>query len=268
MSSAGSADDHAADAGGRGLAVVAGAGSGIGRAVAVRLAEGHERVLLLGRRQERLDETARLVRGSTAHCAAETLAADLRDPDEVERVVAAASALAPVDSLVVAVGGYHRSTGEESLRALRDQWQADWSLNVLPVVLLAAGFSPLLRDRRGRVVAVSSIAAVTGIGGPYTSAKAALNGWVRSTARKEAVRGITVNAVAPGYVTGTDFFGRPLQDATHQRLVAEIPTGRPTTPLEVADAIGWLTSDAAGHVTGQVLLLDGGQTLVNSINPA
>ena len=111
----------------------------------------------------------------------------------------------------------------------------------------------------GRVLFLSSIAAYRGSGsGAYAASKAALHPYAFDLAREFGPRGITVNVVAPGYVEDTGFFGGSMEEARRARLVAETSTGRAGTPADVADTLHWLASPGAGHVTAQIVQVNGG----------
>ncbi len=106
---------------------------------------------------------------------------------------------------------------------------------------------------------LSSIAAYRGSGtGAYAAAKAGLHPYAHDLARELGPRGITVNVVAPGYVEDTEFFGDTMDDARRQRLVADTSTGRAGIPGDVAGTLHWLASPAAGHITSQVIQVNGG----------
>jgi 3-oxoacyl-[acyl-carrier protein] reductase len=111
------------------------------------------------------------------------------------------------------------------------------------------------------VVNLSSIAALRGGGDSYSGAKAAVIGWTLSLAGELGAEGITVNVVVPGYVQGTEFFGDAMTPERHRNLVASTLLGRPGRPEDVAGMVGYLASEQAAYVTGQVLQVNGGALL-------
>lgn len=243
--------------------VVTGAGSGIGRATALHLAATRpERLVLIGRRTDPLAETAALVRAASPEADPLPLPCDLSDPDAAERALAV-SELAQVAGLALVAGGLAPDSpadGRSEWVALAEDWAANWRLNVLTAVLPVA----MLRNRLApdsRIVALGSIAEVRG-GGSYGSAKAALVPWMRDQAKSLGAQGITMNLVAPGYIAETEFFGDAMTSERHDRLVAETLNGRAGTVEDVAATIGHLLSPEAGHITGQVLHVNGGALLV------
>lgn len=235
--------------------VVSGAGSGIGLAVARRFAQGGDALVLVGRRPERLDAVLKTL----PHGRSVAVAADLSDPAGAERVRAAVAAQGHdrIDVVVACAGAVTRAT-PVTLADVADVWRADFRANVLTAVLLVQALRERLTRPGARVVAVSSIAAFRGGGDSYSAAKAALVGWVRSLALELGPEGIGVNAVAPGYVAGTELFGDRMTPARHERLVARTALRRPGTPEEVAAVVWALADPAAAYVTGAVVRVDGG----------
>lgn len=241
------------------MVVVSGGGTGIGRAVAERFVRAGDRVLILGRRAAVLEESAQTISaqvGGTGHV--QWMAADLTKVTDVERVTESlAHQGGCVDVLVHGAGGADRAATPD-LVALRAQWMRDYEANVMSAVLLTQALRPSLRRPGARIVLMSSIAAVRGGGDSYSAAKAALIGWTYSLAAELGADGITVNAVAPGYVTGTEFFADRMTTERHQRLVAATINGRAGEPQDIAAAVFFLAAAEAAHVTGQVLHVNGG----------
>jgi len=110
----------------------------------------------------------------------------------------------------------------------------------------------------GRIVAISSIAALRGGGGSYSAAKAALHGGIYSLAADVGGDGITANVVAPGYVADTEFFGDSMTSARAERFVSQTLVGRAGSPADVASAVLYLASPESAFVTGQILQVNGG----------
>lgn len=240
-------------------AVVTGGGTGIGRAVARRLATDGDRVVLVGRRAEVLREAAGAIDAEVGEAVADVETADLRDPDEVAALTERLLDRGPVDVLVLNAGGMLEPDGDD-LPATARLWVDDFRLNVLTTVLLGEALLAHLPRPGGRVVAVSSAAALRGAGS-YGAAKAAVNAWVTGVAAQVAADGVTVNAVAPGFVPDTGFWTGRLDEVDRARRLARVPAGRPGTPDEVAAAVAYLVAEDAGFTTGQVLGVHGGAVL-------
>jgi 3-oxoacyl-[acyl-carrier protein] reductase len=135
---------------------------------------------------------------------------------------------------------------------------ADFRANTLSAILLTHALIPHLRNGGGRIIAISSIAALRGGGIAYATSKAALHGWVYTMAQELGPSGTTVNAIAPGYIADTEFFGDRLTAERRQNLVSQTHVGRAGAPQDVAAAVAFLASADARHVTAQVLQMNGG----------
>ena len=219
--------------------VVTGAGSGIGRAVAVSLASRPETLVLVGRRRGSLEETAAALVGQRTGPPPVVVDADLSTTSGTARLGEAVGDRA-VAGLALVAGGVGASSGRDGLDGVVDSWDASWRTNVLTAVLTVE----VLRDRLAEgaaVVAFGSIAATRG-GGAYGATKAALTPWVRDLARALGPRGITANVVAPGYTEGTEFFGPAIDPARRARLLGEAFNGRAGCPEEVAALVAHLMS--------------------------
>lgn len=239
--------------------VVSGAGSGIGRAVTERLVADGGQVTAVGRRpeplQELADELGKAVRpvaadvGTAAGAAA--VAADLAAAGQAcAGVVAAAGGLTPDQAAV------------SPLEQARRTWQASFESNVLTAVLLVEALWADLQRHGGRIVLVSSVAALRGSGGgPYGAMKAALHAWAYDLARELGPGGGTANVVAPGFVPDTGFWAGRLTAESRRERGAQTLVGREGTPDEVASLIGWLLGPDGGWMTGQVLSPNGGVVL-------
>ncbi|WP_203758436.1 SDR family NAD(P)-dependent oxidoreductase [Cellulomonas chitinilytica] len=240
-------------------AVVTGGGTGIGLAVTRRLVADGADVVVVGRRRDVLERAAAEVDAAAGRSAVTVETADLREPDEVAALAGRVVEGGPVDALVLNAGGMLEREGDGLAETAR-LWTDEFRLNVLTTVLLGEALLPHLTRPGGRVVAMSSVAALRGAGS-YGAAKAAINSWVTGLAGSVARDGITVNAVAPGFVPDTEFWDGRLDDEQRRARVARIPAGRPGTVEEVAAAVAYLTGPDAGWTTGQVLAVHGGAVL-------
>lgn len=237
------------------MLVVTGAGSGIGRAVALALADRAETLVLVGRRRAALDETAA---GLASPSPPLLVDADLSTPAGAVRVAEVVGGR-PVAGLALVAGGVGESSDRSGLDRVVDVWDSSWRMNVLTAVLAVEAVRDLLADGAA-IVAFGSIAATRG-GGAYGAAKAALTPWIRDLARTLGPRGVTANVVAPGYTEDTEFFGDAIDAARRERLIAETFTGRPGRPEDVAALVAHLMSPAGRHASGQVLHVNGGALL-------
>ncbi len=244
------------------VAVITGAGTGIGAACAAALTATCTRVVLLGRRQARLDETAERLRAADTETAIDTRSVDVADVAAVQGFVDWAHGhLGAVDVLVNNAGSPQpRITG--GLDDVAAVWESTWRANTLSVVLMTEGLKPLLRRPGGRVVTIGSFAAEMGTGSPaYASAKGALETYTVTLMRELGREGITANVVSPGYTAGTELLEGRMTPERHERLVAGIAAGRAGTPEEIASAVAYLASPEAGFINGRVLTANGGTYL-------
>lgn len=243
--------------------VVTGGGTGIGRAIAAALLPIASQIVLVGRREDVLRQAARdLAATAPAGAQISPLPCDLTDPDEVERLSGILHRGPAIDVLVCNAGGNLGVGAGDDLASLAQGWRADFDANVLSAVLLTHALRGHLRRPGGRIIAMSSIAALRG-SGSYGAAKAAVNAWVLSLAQELAADGITVNAVAPGFVPDTPFWEDRIaaDPSIATKRLATIPMGRPGTPEEVAAAVAYLAGPGAEWTTGQILQVNGGTLL-------
>ncbi|MDH6113839.1 3-oxoacyl-[acyl-carrier protein] reductase [Kitasatospora sp. MAP12-15] len=192
--------------------------------------------------------------------------ADLTDPHQVTAAAAAIAELGPVDVLVNNAGAVISAPVDDSLSGLAEAWRRDLDTNLLTAVLLTTALLGQLRRPGGRLIMISSAAAQRGGAGPhsagsYAAAKAALHGWAFGLARQLGPEGITVNVLAPGYVADTEIFGEQWTPEFHAGKIADTLVGRAGTGEDVAAAVDYIASPAAGYLTGQVIGLNGGAVL-------
>jgi 3-oxoacyl-[acyl-carrier protein] reductase len=242
------------------IVVVSGGGTGIGRAAAGRFALAGDEVTIIGRREDVLAGTASEINSEVGAKRVHALAADLSEPDAVTDAVQRIVAGGRVDVLVNNAGGVGSAAGE-GLPAVAADWEGEFRRNVLTAVLLTEALEPELRRPGASITNVSSIAALAGGGGSYSAAKAALLGWTLDLAVRHGPDGIRANAVVPGYIERTEFFGNRMTPERHQRLVGRTLLGRAGTPEDVAGCLFFLASEDASYVTGQFLQVNGGALL-------
>lgn len=237
-------------------ALVTGASRGIGRAVALRLAaDGASVAVNYNAGEAEAQAAADAI--SSAGGSAVVLQGNVADAQQADGLIeAAAGALGGIDILVNNAGITRDSL---LMRLSEDDWDAVLDTNLKGAFLCArAAVRPMLRQRWGRIVNMSSVVALTGNPGQanYTAAKAGLIGFTKTIAREVASRGITVNALAPGFIE-TRMVGSIPEDV-RKRVQERIPAGRFGAPEDVAALTAFLASDEAGYITGQVLGVDGG----------
>ena len=237
------------------VALVTGAAQGIGRACALELARGGASVAMANRNQMRLQATAGEIRAAGHE--AEAFLIDMANEESVrEGAKAILERFGRVD-IIVNNAGITRDT--LMLRMKRADWDDVLNTNLTGTFLLTQALLPqMLRNRWGRIINMTSVVGRTGQAGQvnYAASKAGLIGLTRSLAREVASRGITVNAVAPGYIETP--MTAVLSEELRASMIATIPAGRPGTDCEVAHAVAFLASDAAGYITGHVLDVNGG----------
>lgn len=241
------------------VALVTGAGRGIGRATAIELAKrGCAVAVNYSRSEGPAEEVVSIIKEAGGEAAA--IKADVSDAAEVKTMFKAIGETMGQVNILVCNAGVTRDN--LLMRMKEEEWAEvmDTDLNSLYYCAKEA-VRPMLKARWGRIVAVSSINALHGSAGQcnYAAAKAGMIGFVKSLAREVASRGITANAVAPGFID-TDMTA-VLDAELREKFVATIPSGRVGTPQDVANLVAFLVSDEASYIQGQTIAVDGGITM-------
>ncbi|BAC91447.1 3-oxoacyl-[acyl-carrier-protein] reductase [Gloeobacter violaceus] len=239
------------------VALVTGAGRGIGRACALALAsEGAAVAVNYSRSEEAAQQVVAAIEAAGGQAVA--LKADVADPEQVERLFA--DLLAKYGRLDALVNNAGITRDGLILRMSLEDWNDVVSLNLTGTFLcLKAASRIMLKQRSGRVVNISSTSGVAGNAGQanYSAAKAGVLGLTRSAARELGSRGITVNAVAPGFIATDMTSALELEP-----ILAQVPLRRVGQPEEVAGLVRFLCADpAAAYITGQVITIDGGMVM-------
>ncbi|HHW19093.1 MAG TPA: 3-oxoacyl-[acyl-carrier-protein] reductase [Firmicutes bacterium] len=243
----------------RPCALVTGASRGIGRACALELSrEGFKVAVNFNKDEAGALETVELILKEGGE--ARAYRADVSSHEEAKGLVTLTEEeLGPVDVLVANAG----ITRDALLvRMTEEEWDGVVNTNLKGVYNVTKwAVRSMMKRRKGRVIAISSVVALTGNAGQanYCAAKAGIIGFVRALAREVARYGITANVVAPGFIS-TDMT-KKLPEQARERLSGAIPLGRIGTPEDVAYAVRFLASDRAAYITGQVLPVDGGMSL-------
>lgn len=237
------------------VALVTGASQGIGRAIAVALAAAGARVALAARNEQKLAEVAGQIQSAGGE--ALSIKMDVAEPEQIKSGFQ--QVLAKFARLEILVNNAAITHDGLALRMKLDDWDTVLRTNLTAAHLCTQqALSTMMKQRWGRIINITSVVAETGNAGQanYVAAKAGLIGLTRAIATEMASRNITVNAVAPGFISTpmTD----PLPDKVKEEMKARIPLGRFGTENDVAAAIVFLASEEAGYITGHVLDVNGG----------
>jgi 3-oxoacyl-[acyl-carrier protein] reductase len=236
-------------------ALITGASQGIGRACALTLAKAGARVALAARNEAKLTEVAAEIQAAGG--TAEVFAIDIASEESIK--AGAKAAIAQFGSVEILVNNAGITKDVLLLRMKRADWDGVIATNLTGTFLLTQALvSPMLKARWGRIVNISSVVGETGQAGQanYAASKAGLIGFTKSLARELASRGITANAVAPGYIETA--MTAVLDQKQRDAMLARIPLGRAGSDQDLANAVRFLASDEAAYITGHVLDVNGG----------
>jgi 3-oxoacyl-[acyl-carrier protein] reductase len=236
------------------IAIVTGASRGIGRAIAEQLARQGATVVAAARGENARPVADEIVRAGGR---AEAVSLDVTDPGAADALATATVERHSRIDVLVNNAGIARD--QLLLRMKRDDWDAVLATNLTAAFTLSqAVLKPMIRQRGGRIISISSVVGQSGNAGQanYAASKAGLIGFMKALALEVGSRGITANVVAPGLIE-TDMT-RALTESARDEWASKIPLRRLGTPADVASAVCFLASDEASYITGQVLAVNGG----------
>ncbi len=241
------------------IAIVTGAGRGIGEAIAKSLAEGGAKIACVSRSEANSAKVADAI-NAVHPGAAKPYAVDVADKKAVE--AAAAKIFADFGKVDILVNNAGITRDGLAMRMSEEDWDAVLDTNLKGAFnFIQAVMRPMIKQRSGRIVNIASVAGLMGNAGQanYAASKAGLIGLTKTLARELAGRGITVNAVAPGFIKTdmTDVLNENIKSA----VVGQIPLGRFGEPGDIAAAVAYLASADASYITGQTLTVDGGMVM-------
>ena len=246
------------------IAIITGASSGFGRATAVRFAEEGARLVLGDLDEDGGRETVALIQQTKR--SAEFVLGDIATEAGAAALVERARASFGTVDILVNNAGISQPEMKDTWNASEESWDRVIRINLKSVYLCSRATIPILLEKgSGSIVNVASIAATRAVGGAsYAAAKGGILSYTRLVSRELAARGVRINCVSPGYMRTPMSTGERLglsvaeQEERLEKLTRRVPMRRSGSPTDIADAIVYLSSDEAGYVTGQELVVDGG----------
>jgi len=240
------------------VALVTGASQGIGRAIALKLAESGASVAVAARSEGKLNELVQEIQGKSGNAAAFPL--DVANEDQIKSTFKAAIAQFGKIDILVNNAGITRD--QLVMRMKRADWDSVINTNLTSAYLCTQQvISSMLKQRWGRIINITSVFGQTGQAGQanYASSKAGLIGLTMAIAREVGSRNITCNAIAPGFIETA--MTEVLSDDLKQGAIKAIPLGRVGSPADIAGAVAFLASEDASYITGHVLNVNGGMLM-------
>jgi 3-oxoacyl-[acyl-carrier protein] reductase len=239
------------------VALITGGSRGIGRAVAVEFAARGADVALVGRDTAALEASAHACKNARSGAVAEIFEGDVTDQNAIERI--AGDVVARFGRIDCAIANAGQSIDALLLRLKSETLDRMLDVNLKSAFYLCSAVAkPMMKQRAGSIVLMSSIVGISGNAGQaaYAASKAGLIGLCKSVAKELGSRNIRVNAVAPGLIETA--MTEKMPDAAREFLVKQAALGRAGKPEDVSGVVAFLCSDAAGYITGQTLVVDGG----------
>jgi len=239
--------------------LVTGGSRGIGKAIAIRLAEfGADVAITYARSADAAEEVKKEIEGLGRKC--KSIQADAVDLGRAEEVIG--EIVDDWGKIDVIVNNAGITKDNLILRMSEEQWDDVITTNMKSVFNYSkAAAKPMMRNRGGSIINISSVVGISGNAGQsnYSASKAGIIGFTKSYAKELASRNIRANVVAPGYIL-TDMTGE-LDEKVLQGIKDETPLGRAGNPEEIADAVAFLSSDMSTYITGEVIRVDGGMAM-------
>ncbi len=244
------------------VVVVTGGGSGMGRATALKFSKNGDKVYVIGRRKEKLEET--VGQGENIH----PFVADVTDITSIESLKKfVLDSSKSIDVLVNCAGGRGNLSADDgsSFEKIVEVWDQIVKINLSSVYYVTQHLKDIITSPGGRIINISSLAALAGssqggvLGSAYAAAKSGIHGIDKTLAKSLGQRGITINSIAPGLIRSTDFFGEGgIPEIVQKRYEKSILVGRLGQPEDIAAGVFYLASEEAGFITGEILNINGG----------